>query len=230
MAACEAHSGAPATPYPLPALVQERMSATLRHAGKAMATTSFSTIFAFLANATSSFPAVCVGLHSWASRAQSSHCVCGTRANGRGSGVGRYTFGVFCAMLVLCNFIIVCLYFPTVVAVRDRYFQHKRCCFCFCLCCRPRNSKVCMLDGGLCGRDDTGWQSSTHVHVRCVCPQVKKNDDVAAPSAAVPRKANHAKDAPPQLSTIPRWFRDWYYVKVRAGSGLSRCCCSALTL
>ena len=78
----------------------------------------------------------------------------------------RYTFGVFCAMLVLCNFIIVCLYFPTVVAVRDRYFQHKRCCFCFCLCCRPRNSKVCMLDGGLCGRDDTGWQSSTHVHVR----------------------------------------------------------------
>lgn len=40
--------------------VQARMSATLRHAGKAMATTSFSTIFAFLANATSSFPAVCV--------------------------------------------------------------------------------------------------------------------------------------------------------------------------
>ena len=41
---------------------QVRMTATLRHAGKAMATTSVSTCFAFFANATSSFPAVYVVL------------------------------------------------------------------------------------------------------------------------------------------------------------------------
>lgn len=46
---------ATAVTAPQGAGVAERMSATLRHAGKAMATTSFSTIFAFVANATSRY-------------------------------------------------------------------------------------------------------------------------------------------------------------------------------
>ena len=62
----------------------------LAHSGKAMATTSASTAFSFLANATSSFPAV-------------------------------YTFGVFCACLIVCNFVSVCFMWPCAVATYDYY-------------------------------------------------------------------------------------------------------------
>lgn len=56
-----------------------------------------------------------------------------------------YTFGVFCAVLVLVNYLYVCFFFPCVVAVRDRYFLKERCCFC-CLrpCTRTAKAKVCV--------------------------------------------------------------------------------------
>uniref|UniRef100_A0A7S1U3D8 SSD domain-containing protein n=2 Tax=Phaeomonas parva TaxID=124430 RepID=A0A7S1U3D8_9STRA len=87
----------------------EKMKHTLQHAGKAMATTSASTAFSFLANATSSFPAV-------------------------------YTFGIFCASLIICNFCSVTIVWPRVVAAWEYYIGESATWYtCYCFPCKSRS-------------------------------------------------------------------------------------------
>ena len=55
--------------------MDKRMTATLRHAGKVMATTSASTCFSFIGNTTSSFPAVYT-FGAFAGNMSRIHCIC----------------------------------------------------------------------------------------------------------------------------------------------------------
>eukprot|EP01084_Bolivina_argentea_P002491 4595_1 len=95
----------------------KRLTATLKHAGKVMATTSLSTCFSFIGNTTSVFPAV-------------------------------YTFGAFAAWLVFVNYCSVVLFYPTVLAVHEKYFYTgnlKRGCCCT-KTCGAKNTRCCCLD------------------------------------------------------------------------------------
>ena len=103
--------------------MEKRLTATLKHAGKVMATTSLSTCVSFISNTTSMFPAV-------------------------------YRFGAFAAWLVFVNYCAVVLFYPTVLAVHDRYFytpRLKRGC-CVTKKCSENNKDCCK---SCCFRDNT---------------------------------------------------------------------------
>merc|ERR1719384_2676855 len=95
--------------------MDKRLTVTLKHAGKVMATTSLSTCFSFIANTTSSFPAV-------------------------------YTFGAFAAWLIFVNYCAVVLFYPTVLAVHEKYFltaNLKRGCCVTTKCAESGRCKIC---------------------------------------------------------------------------------------
>ena len=98
--------------------MDQRLTATLRHAGKVMLTTSLSTCFSFIANTTSVFPAV-------------------------------YTFGWFAAWLIFVNYCAVVLFYPTVLAVHEKYFltvKLKRGCCITKKCGEDGCKKCCFRD------------------------------------------------------------------------------------
>eukprot|EP01083_Nonionella_stella_P067628 179021_1 len=105
--------------------MDKRLTTTLKHAGKVMATTSASTCFSFIANTTSVFPAV-------------------------------YTFGAFATFLVFVNYCAVVLFYPTVLAVHERYFYVptlKRSC-CISKTCASRCGVKCNTCCGMNNVDE----------------------------------------------------------------------------
>jgi len=110
--------------------LERRMTHTLDHSSKVMLTTSLSTTFSFLANATSSLPAI-------------------------------YTFGVFCAFLIIVNYIAVCLFYPTVLAVYELYFMEQT--------VAPIEEKCSDCDT-MCS-DTCGVSLGCYPLVGCACPR-----------------------------------------------------------